>query len=80
MLAGGLGRRMGGGKSTAVLGGRPLLQRPIDAMRQAGLTVAVVAKPDTPLPIASPTPAPSRPTWVSCGGVSPRPRATTREP
>jgi molybdopterin-guanine dinucleotide biosynthesis protein A len=50
VLAGGLGRRMGGGKSTAVLGGRPLLQRPIDAMRQAGLTVAVVAKPDTPLP------------------------------
>lgn len=50
VLAGGQGRRLGGDKSMVQLGGRPLLLRPIDAMRAAGLDVAVVAKPDTRLP------------------------------
>ncbi len=53
ILAGGRGRRLGGAKATIPLAGRPLLEHPLAAMRAAlgdGATVAVVAKPGTPLP------------------------------
>lgn len=50
VLAGGAGERLGGAKPEARLGGRPLIAHPIAAARAAGLQVAVVAKPSSPLP------------------------------
>jgi molybdopterin-guanine dinucleotide biosynthesis protein A len=50
VLAGGRGRRMGGAKPTADLGGRPLVAWPLAAAREAGLEAVVVAKAATPLP------------------------------
>jgi molybdopterin-guanine dinucleotide biosynthesis protein A len=50
VLAGGAGRRMGGAKALAELDGRPLLHRPLAALRAVADEVAVVAKPDTALP------------------------------
>ncbi len=50
VLAGGLGRRIGGSKATVELNGRPLISYPVEAMRAALGSVAVVAKPDTELP------------------------------
>jgi molybdopterin-guanine dinucleotide biosynthesis protein A len=50
ILAGGAGRRLGGGKAVATLAGRPLLSYPIEATQAASLEAIVVAKPDTPLP------------------------------
>ncbi|HEY0317758.1 MAG TPA: NTP transferase domain-containing protein [Solirubrobacterales bacterium] len=50
VLAGGAGRRLGGAKATAELGGRPLIRHPLAALRAAGLESIVVAKPDTELP------------------------------
>lgn len=50
ILAGGLGRRIGGAKPTMQLAGRPLLDHALDAVRATGLEPLVVAKPDTPLP------------------------------
>lgn len=50
VLAGGAGRRMGGAKALADLGGRPLLHRPLAALREVADEVAVVAKRDTELP------------------------------
>jgi molybdenum cofactor guanylyltransferase len=50
VLAGGQGRRIGGGKATALLAGRPLLAYPLDALVSAVGDVAVVAKPSTELP------------------------------
>jgi molybdenum cofactor guanylyltransferase len=50
VLAGGQGRRMGGGKASAMLGGRPLISYPLSAAREAGLEAIVVAKPATTLP------------------------------
>lgn len=50
ILAGGRGRRIGGFKPTVELCGRPLLNYPLSAAREAGLQVVVVAKRDTPLP------------------------------
>jgi molybdopterin-guanine dinucleotide biosynthesis protein A len=50
VLAGGRGRRLGGGKATALLAGRPLLSYPLAAMAAAGIEAFVVAKPDTELP------------------------------
>jgi molybdopterin-guanine dinucleotide biosynthesis protein A len=50
VLAGGRGRRLGGAKPTAVLGGRPLVAWPLAAAREAGLEAVVVAKAGTPLP------------------------------
>lgn len=49
-LAGGLARRMGGGKATVELRGRPLLHYPLDALRAAFDEVTVVAKHDVELP------------------------------
>jgi len=50
VLAGGLGRRMGGAKASATLSGRPLIEYPLEAAREAGMEVVVVAKRASALP------------------------------
>jgi molybdenum cofactor guanylyltransferase len=50
VLAGGRGRRMGGVKPMAELGGAPLITRALSAADAAGLPAVVVAKAGTPLP------------------------------
>jgi molybdopterin-guanine dinucleotide biosynthesis protein A len=50
VLAGGHGRRIGGEKALALLGGRPLISYPLAALAEAGLEPLVVAKDDSPLP------------------------------
>jgi molybdopterin-guanine dinucleotide biosynthesis protein A len=49
-LAGGKARRLGGAKAGTKLRGRYLVSYPVSALCDAGLTVAVVAKPETRLP------------------------------
>jgi molybdenum cofactor guanylyltransferase len=51
VLAGGRGRRLGGDKAIRLLLGRPLLAYPLAALRAVLDDVAVVAKPDTALPV-----------------------------
>jgi molybdopterin-guanine dinucleotide biosynthesis protein A len=50
ILAGGLGRRMGGAKANVELRGRPLICYPVEALREALDEVVVIAKADTELP------------------------------
>jgi molybdenum cofactor guanylyltransferase len=50
VLAGGVGRRIGGGKAGVQLGGRPLILYPLRAMREVVRDVTIIAKPDTVLP------------------------------
>ncbi len=50
ILAGGRGRRMGGGKPARTLAGRPLIAWPADALAAACGRVVVVAKAATELP------------------------------
>lgn len=50
VLAGGRGRRMGGGKATVELRGRPLIAYALEAMATAVGEVAVLAKADSELP------------------------------
>lgn len=50
VLAGGLGRRLGGAKASLPLAGRPLVSYPVRALRQVLERVVIVAKPDTDLP------------------------------
>jgi molybdopterin-guanine dinucleotide biosynthesis protein A len=50
VLAGGLGRRIGGAKATVQLAGQPLIAYPLAAVRAVLAEVAIVAKPDTLLP------------------------------
>jgi molybdopterin-guanine dinucleotide biosynthesis protein A len=50
VLAGGLGRRLGGSKATVELRGYPLICYPLEALAVALRDVAVIAKADTPLP------------------------------
>lgn len=50
VLAGGLGRRMGAPKATAMLAGRPLVAYPLNALLGACERVVVVAKRDIDLP------------------------------
>ena len=50
VLAGGLGRRMGGSKATVELNRRPLISYPLEALWRALGDVAIVAKFDTELP------------------------------
>lgn len=50
VLAGGLGRRMGGDKATVLLDGRPLLHHPLAALAEVTRAQAVVAKAGTRLP------------------------------
>ena len=58
VLAGGLGRRVGGGKPGVELAGRPLIAWPLAAAAEAGLEAIVVAKAATPLP------AVAAPVWI----------------
>ncbi len=50
VLAGGLGRRIGGGKAMVALDRRPLISYALEAVWRALGNVAIVAKPDTELP------------------------------
>jgi molybdopterin-guanine dinucleotide biosynthesis protein A len=50
VLAGGRGSRIGGDKALIQLGGRPLIDYPLQAARAAGLDAVVVAKRHTRLP------------------------------
>ena len=50
VLAGGAGRRIGGGKPAKVLAGRPLASYPAAALAAVCERVAIVAKPHTELP------------------------------
>jgi molybdopterin-guanine dinucleotide biosynthesis protein A len=50
ILAGGLGRRIGGAKATVELGGKPLISYPLAAMQATLDEVTVLAKPETELP------------------------------
>jgi molybdopterin-guanine dinucleotide biosynthesis protein A len=50
VLAGGNGRRIGGGKAIVELHGRPLVSYPVGVLQAALGRVAVVAKADTELP------------------------------
>jgi molybdopterin-guanine dinucleotide biosynthesis protein A len=50
VLAGGMSRRMGRPKALVPLGGKPLLAWPVEAAREAGLEVVVVAKAGSELP------------------------------
>jgi molybdenum cofactor guanylyltransferase len=50
VLAGGIGRRIGGAKATVELNRRPLISYPLEAMWRALGNVAIVAKSDTELP------------------------------
>ncbi len=50
ILAGGLGRRIGGSKAAVKLNGRPLIHYPLDATRRALDDVAIIAKADSELP------------------------------
>ncbi|MGI8903059.1 MAG: molybdenum cofactor guanylyltransferase [Solirubrobacteraceae bacterium] len=59
ILAGGRGRRIGGGKATVELGGRPLISYPLAAVRAVLTEVAILAKADTELPSL-----PGTPVWI----------------
>jgi molybdenum cofactor guanylyltransferase len=50
VLAGGLGRRIGGSKAVVELRGAPLISYPLAAMTAVLDEVAIIAKPDTELP------------------------------
>jgi len=50
ILAGGLGRRIGGAKAVVQLGGRPLITYPLASMQAVLAEVMVLTKADTKLP------------------------------
>lgn len=50
ILAGGPGKRIGGGKPSVALHGEPLLQYPLRAMREVLANVAIITKPQVELP------------------------------
>jgi molybdenum cofactor guanylyltransferase len=82
ILAGGRGERIGGEKSMALLGGRPLIDHPLAAARGAGLETIVVAKRDTALPPLSEPVVyePELPRHPLCGVVAALEHATKRAP
>src|SRR5437588_1620444 len=59
VLAGGLGRRLGGSKATVRLQRRPLISYPLRALRQALGKAVIVAKMDSELP-----PLPGVEVWI----------------
>jgi molybdenum cofactor guanylyltransferase len=50
VLAGGLGRRLGGAKATVELGGSPLISYPLAELAAAGIEAVICAKPGEELP------------------------------
>jgi molybdopterin-guanine dinucleotide biosynthesis protein A len=50
ILAGGRGERLGGEKAMVALGGRALIEHPLDAARGTGLETVIVAKRSSTLP------------------------------
>jgi molybdopterin-guanine dinucleotide biosynthesis protein A len=72
VMAGGLGKRLGGAKPSAVLAGRPLICHPLAAAAEAGLEAIVVAKPSTVLPLLDVRVAhePEQPRHPLCGLVA----------
>jgi molybdopterin-guanine dinucleotide biosynthesis protein A len=50
VLAGGVGRRLGGAKAATLLAGKPLISYPLEAALAGGLETVVIAKHSTPLP------------------------------
>ena len=71
VMAGGRGRRLGRPTATAPLAGRPLVEHPLEALRESGLPAVVVAKPDTELPggAAEVWREPAQPLHPLCGIV-----------
>ena len=57
VLAGGLGRRIGGDKPSLPVGDQTLVRHAVDALRSAGLDVALVLRPGQPIPLTSHTTA-----------------------
>lgn len=55
VLAGGLGRRIGGDKPSLPVGDQTLVRHAVDALRSAGLDVALVLRPGQPIPLTSHT-------------------------
>lgn len=82
MLAGGRGERLGGAKAMTQLGGRPLIERPLDAARGAGLEAIVIAKRSTPLPPLSEQVhhEPESPRHPLCGAIAALEFAAARSP
>lgn len=82
VLAGGRGTRIGGEKAVAVLGGRPLIERPLAAARDAGLEAVVVAKPSTCLPPLAEAVVhePEQPRHPLCGVLAALELAASRSP
>jgi molybdenum cofactor guanylyltransferase len=80
VLAGGASRRFGGAKARAQLGGRPLIEHPLAAVRQAGVEPVVVAKPDSALPPVTVArwDEPAEPLHPLCGIVAALERADGR--
>jgi molybdenum cofactor guanylyltransferase len=82
VLAGGQGARIGGEKALAVLGGRPLIERPLAAAREAGLEAVVIAKPSTRLPPLAEKVVhePEEPRHPLCGVIAALELAASRSP
>ncbi len=55
VLAGGRGRRLGGDKLSLEIGGQTLVRRAVDALRLAGLEVALVLRAEQPEPLTAHT-------------------------
>jgi molybdenum cofactor guanylyltransferase len=82
VLAGGGGTRLGGEKALAQLGGRPLISRPLAAVRDAGLEAFVVTKRATALPPLAEQVVyePDMPRHPLCGVIAALEFAATRSP
>ena len=57
VLAGGLGRRIGGNKPSLPVGDQTLVRHSVDALRRANLDVVLVLRPGQPVPLTSHTAA-----------------------
>jgi molybdopterin-guanine dinucleotide biosynthesis protein A len=82
VLAGGQGARIGGEKALAMLGGRPLIERPLAAACDAGLEAIVIAKRSTRLPLLAEQVVhePEQPRHPLCGVIAALELAASRSP
>ena len=55
VLAGGRGRRIGGGKPSLEVGGQTLVRRDVDSLRRTGLDVTLVLRAYQPVPLTAHT-------------------------